>query len=231
MVKAHFQRMKQIGFTLIELLIVIAIILILIAIALPNFLEAQTRAKVTAARGGLRTIQIGFESYFIDYNQYPTSHRFSYLYGTNPPNIDGSDMRLLTTPIAYIKDELPRDPFTNTDPGAGLGTNLESYFVAYAAFRGADGSTKYADAGPGPYGRVPVKFDSWMAWSHGPDNVAQTGGYRPEQVVITNESLGLLNPGYNGTRYSATNGTRSIGDIYVLARQRYAHTEEARICV
>ncbi len=35
------------GFTLIELLIVIAIILILIAIALPNFMEAQMRAKVT----------------------------------------------------------------------------------------------------------------------------------------------------------------------------------------
>ncbi|MBE7490114.1 prepilin-type N-terminal cleavage/methylation domain-containing protein [bacterium] len=35
------------GFTLIELLIVIAIILILISIALPNFLEAQLRAKVT----------------------------------------------------------------------------------------------------------------------------------------------------------------------------------------
>ncbi|MBW7937580.1 MAG: prepilin-type N-terminal cleavage/methylation domain-containing protein, partial [Candidatus Omnitrophica bacterium] len=37
---------KKAGFTLIELLIVIAIILILISIALPNFLEAQMRAKV-----------------------------------------------------------------------------------------------------------------------------------------------------------------------------------------
>jgi len=38
------------GFTLIELLIVIAIILILIAIALPNFLEAQIRARMTRAK-------------------------------------------------------------------------------------------------------------------------------------------------------------------------------------
>lgn len=44
-------RRNRPGFTLIELLIVIAIILILIAIALPNFLEAQIRAKVTKAKG------------------------------------------------------------------------------------------------------------------------------------------------------------------------------------
>ena len=67
------------GFTLIELLIVIAIILILIAIALPNFLEAQTRARVVSARGGLRTIQYGFEAYYTDYGEYLTSGRFSSL--------------------------------------------------------------------------------------------------------------------------------------------------------
>src|SRR3989337_2384657 len=50
------------GFTLIELLIVIAIILILIAIALPNFLEAQVRAKVTASKANIRSIEIAMYS-------------------------------------------------------------------------------------------------------------------------------------------------------------------------
>jgi prepilin-type N-terminal cleavage/methylation domain-containing protein len=59
------------GFTLIELLIVIAIILILIAIALPNFLEAQVRARVANAKGALRTVEIGMNSHLIDYGCIP----------------------------------------------------------------------------------------------------------------------------------------------------------------
>jgi len=62
-------RMKRIkGFTLIELLIVIAIILILIAIALPNFLAAQARAKVTREQADMRTIATAIESLRIDYD-------------------------------------------------------------------------------------------------------------------------------------------------------------------
>ena len=59
------------GFTLIELLIVIAIILILIAIALPNFLEAQIRAKVTKVKAELRTAATALEAYQVDWRAYP----------------------------------------------------------------------------------------------------------------------------------------------------------------
>src|SRR5688572_12402554 len=59
------------AFTLIELLIVVAIIAILAAIAVPNFLEAQTRAKVTRTRADMRTIATGIESYRVDNNAYP----------------------------------------------------------------------------------------------------------------------------------------------------------------
>ncbi len=59
---------KVSGFTLIELLIVIAIILILIAIALPNFLAAQARSKVVRERADMRSIATAIESLRVDYN-------------------------------------------------------------------------------------------------------------------------------------------------------------------
>lgn len=59
------------GFTLIELLIVVAIIAILAAIAVPNFLEAQTRSKVSRAASDMRTLATALEAYFVDNNLYP----------------------------------------------------------------------------------------------------------------------------------------------------------------
>ena len=64
------------GFTLIELLIVVAIIAILAAIAVPNFLEAQTRAKVSRSKADLRTLATGVESYALDWQKYPPRNLF-----------------------------------------------------------------------------------------------------------------------------------------------------------
>src|SRR3972149_11208763 len=59
------------AFTLIELLIVIAIILILIAIALPNFLEAQIRSRVTRANAEMRSLITATAAYRNIYNRAP----------------------------------------------------------------------------------------------------------------------------------------------------------------
>ena len=62
---------KRTAFTLIELLIVVAIIAILAAIAVPNFLEAQTRSKISRAKSDERSIATAIEAYVVDYNKLP----------------------------------------------------------------------------------------------------------------------------------------------------------------
>src|SRR5260221_6983793 len=100
-----FWIMKR-AFTLIELLIVVAIIAILAAIAVPNFLEAQVRAKVTRVKADLRTVATALEAYSVDSNHYPwsgpTNTKF-YPIGTTCVN--------LTTPVAYITSVGFNDPF------------------------------------------------------------------------------------------------------------------------
>jgi prepilin-type N-terminal cleavage/methylation domain-containing protein len=119
------------GFTLIELLIVVAIIAILAAIAVPNFLEAQTRAKVSRVRADMRSIATAIESYRVDMNEYPHGTDNPTLYDQKivdfltPFNLQagfyglrtrggvaGQDFYTLTTPIAYITGGIPADPFT-----------------------------------------------------------------------------------------------------------------------
>ena len=67
--------MKKKGFTLIELLIVVAIIAILAAIAVPNFLEAQVRSKVSRARADMRSLATALEAYATDNNGFPPNGR------------------------------------------------------------------------------------------------------------------------------------------------------------
>ena len=69
--KFRNRRSNQKGFTLIELLIVVAIIGILAAIAIPQFAAYRQKAFNTAAQSDLKTIKTSLEGFYTDYYYYP----------------------------------------------------------------------------------------------------------------------------------------------------------------
>ncbi|MGI6458344.1 MAG: type II secretion system protein [bacterium] len=112
------------AFTLIELLIVVAIIGILAAIAVPNFLNAQIRARLAQVQSDMRTFAMAIDMYQLDNQSYPwTDH--------NPHGAFPVERRwiAMTTPIAYVS-LIPVDPFGDP-PGAVIDRGKGNAYWTY----------------------------------------------------------------------------------------------------
>ncbi|HUT25598.1 MAG TPA: prepilin-type N-terminal cleavage/methylation domain-containing protein [Sumerlaeia bacterium] len=184
------------GFTLIELLIVVAIIAILAAIAVPNFLEAQTRSKISRVRGDLRSLAAAIESYAVDNQRPPIDCNVGSTMGLWESTRRDAAWNLLTTPIAYITS-VPQDPFlanTATDSAAGV-LLFEEAFNFHC-------SLDYKDD-PGEYGNVYRQGYIWFMFSVGPSKIKSSPWLA--QMVYYKDPSNI---------YDATNGTRSKGYIY-----------------
>ncbi|MCB2154285.1 prepilin-type N-terminal cleavage/methylation domain-containing protein [bacterium] len=122
--KLTFSRSKR-GFTLIELLIVVAIIAILAAIAVPNFLCAQTRSKYSRVLSEFRTMRTAVESYAVDWNKPPRMSWGCQVAGLNTAPGDryqgdpiyGTLGPWITTPVSYITRFDFFDPFQKAKEG------------------------------------------------------------------------------------------------------------------
>jgi general secretion pathway protein G len=107
------------GFTLIELLIVVAIIGIIAAIAIPNLLNAIDRGKQKRTMADMRSIGTAVESYSVDFNFYPVY--------SGP--VDGSAAGLSIEPV-YIKKAPTKDGWSGVmqyDCADGSEYTVQSY--------------------------------------------------------------------------------------------------------
>lgn len=223
------------AFTLIELLIVVAIIAILAAIAMPNFLEAQARAKTSRAKSDLRTLATGLEAYRVDNNNYPyvtDGAAGEWLMPAGMP-VNRTSPGGLTTPVAYLTTAL-YDPFVE-DKRDGGGTTILPQGKQYLHYErmgfGYDvNGTRYNDNGSGKRavrvcadgngtlnGTAP-DFNStdealqprrYVLYSIGPDRTHRL--YDASGAVFLRSRFSILNI------YDPTNGTVSAGNVVRFA--------------
>ncbi|MEW6236512.1 MAG: prepilin-type N-terminal cleavage/methylation domain-containing protein [Candidatus Omnitrophota bacterium] len=178
------------AFTLIELLIVVAIIGVLAAIAVPNFLNAQIRAKVSKTVGEMRNFVTAQEMYRLDCNSYPPHFHTPW------------QNKFLTTPISYVAS-MPRDIFLSSK-----NPDQRSWVLTYGGYHrepiyNPDGS---------------IMHDPVYRLQNNPADVERAKAGKPHAYELwsvgPNQRLDYDDFGARGfLYYDASNGTLSIGDI------------------
>ncbi|GAH26953.1 unnamed protein product [marine sediment metagenome] len=178
---------KKEGFTLIELLIVVAIIGIIAGIAIPNFLGARSKARVTRVFADMRAIADALEMYYVDNTEYPP----------DTPAAGNWYDALIPTHIT----SMPNDPFSGA---------VYRYYCNGAA--ATDPGTAWLLVSNGPDGDEDIAEDD-ISWADATRVGGQLGGpdgaRDPDTGVLWGYNLGKGLGGW----YEPADGTTSPGDL------------------
>ena len=211
------------GFTLIELLIVVAIIAILAAIAVPNFLEAQVRSKVSRIKSDIRSLATAIESYNVDWNHPAPEAGNGPGVGVFAPRvIDGYSGQTgiltpsLSTPVAYVTNSDIRDVFFLNSQSDAATSRPDIQLFSYKVYDWEWWNR--ADTEPMWYGEGNLLngvefldlYGHWRLLSVGPDrdwdNVPDNDSHFSSDCPV-------------GLPYDPTNGTISVGSIVRSQKQ------------
>ena len=189
MIKNMFLRRRK-GFTLIELLIVVAIIGVLAGIAIPNFLSARTKAKVSRSFADMRNVANGLEMAYLDTATYP------------------ADPSLVINAISGYVSSIASDPF-NTGGGRAASAAEHDCGAIDTNSYGYDcsGDTCWLLLGNGPDDNQDISAIAPVGWAKTHRIAGNIGG---DETTLAPDG----NPAYNLAAASwATSTTASDGDI------------------